>query len=196
MRADALRRREALIAAARELFVLHGDAVALESVAARAGVGIATLYRNFPTRRDLADATACAVLEDMQLAAAEARATFARQPEETWQAFMDQLVGLRLGSVIPALSHDPDASLSPQVAAAQSRTEQAVDAVLTQARDAGLLRADLGVTEFVLAVAKVSQPTTVHAPDAFPGFATRLMAMLVAGMRPDGRPLPSPRADT
>lgn len=195
MRADALRRREALIAAARELFLLHGDAVALDAVAARAGVGIATLYRNFPTRRDLADATACAVLEDMQLAASEASATFAEQPDATWQTFTDRLVGLQLGSVIPALSHDPEASLSPQVAAAQQRTEQAVEAVLAQARDAGLLRPDLGATEFVLAVAKVSQPATVHAPDAFPGFDTRLMAMLVAGMRPDGRPLPTPAAE-
>ncbi|MCC2307427.1 TetR/AcrR family transcriptional regulator [Cellulomonas chengniuliangii] len=192
MRADALRRREALIAAAREQFLLHGDAVALDAVAARAGVGIATLYRNFPTRRDLADATACAVLEDMQLAASEASATFAERPEATWHAFAERLVKLQLGSVIRALSHDPEASMSPQVAATQQRTEQAVEAVLAQARDAGLLREDLGATEFVLAVAKVSQPATVHAPDAFPGFGARLMAMLVAGMRPDGRPLPTP----
>ncbi len=191
MRADALRRREALIAAAREQFLLHGDAVALDAVAARAGVGIATLYRNFPTRRDLADATACAVLEDMQLAASEASATFAERPEATWRTFTDRLVGLQLGSVIRALSHDPEASMSPQVSAAQQRTEQAVEVVLAQARDAGLLRADLGATEFVLAVAKVSQPATVHAPEAFPGFDARLMAMLVAGMRPDGRPLPT-----
>jgi len=192
MRADALRRREALIAAAREQFLLHGDAVALDAVAARAGVGIATLYRNFPTRRDLADATACAVLEDMQLAASEASATFAERPEATWQEFTDRLVRLQLGSVIRALSHDPEASMSPQVSAAQQRTEQAVEVVLAQARDAGLLREDLGATEFVLAVAKVSQPATVHAPEAFPGFDARLMAMLVAGMRPDGRPLPAP----
>lgn len=190
MRADALRRREALIAAARELFLRDGEDVALETVAAHAGVGIATLYRNFPTRQDLADATACAVLEDMHLAATEAADGFATDPDQTWQAFMDRLVGLRLGVVIPALAHERDGTLAPVVAAAQTRTEAAVEQVLEQARAHRLLRADVGLVEFILAVAKVSQPTTVHAREAFPGLATRLMAMLIAGMRPDGTTLP------
>ena len=194
MRADAIRRREALIGAARELFLRHGDAVALEAVAARAGVGIATLYRNFPTRQDLVDATACAVLDDLLLAATEAGAILPGAPEPTWRAFVERLDALRLGAAIPALAHDPRAPLAPQVAAAQAQAERALDVVLAQARTAGLLRADLGTTEFVLAVARVGQPSMVHAPEAFPGFRSRLMAMLVAGMRPDGQALPGSSA--
>jgi AcrR family transcriptional regulator len=56
MRADARRNREKLLLAAVELFAGAGEDVALEAIAERAGVGIATLYRNFPTREALAAA--------------------------------------------------------------------------------------------------------------------------------------------
>ncbi|MBT2212481.1 MULTISPECIES: TetR/AcrR family transcriptional regulator [Actinomadura] len=53
LRADVRRNRENLLAAAREIFTSHGAESSLESVAERAGVGIGTLYRHFPTRQDL-----------------------------------------------------------------------------------------------------------------------------------------------
>jgi AcrR family transcriptional regulator len=52
-RADAERNARLLLAAARGLFDEHGPDVAMDDVARRAGVGNATLYRNFPTRSDL-----------------------------------------------------------------------------------------------------------------------------------------------
>ncbi|MEV0554640.1 MULTISPECIES: TetR/AcrR family transcriptional regulator [unclassified Streptomyces] len=52
-RKDAARNYDALITAAREAFAEHGAEASLEDVARRAGVGIGTLYRNFPTRRHL-----------------------------------------------------------------------------------------------------------------------------------------------
>src|SRR5450759_1493922 len=50
LRADALRNRARLLSAATEAFAAEGEDVALEAVAARAGVGIGTLYRHFPNR--------------------------------------------------------------------------------------------------------------------------------------------------
>jgi len=50
LRADAQRNRDKLLAAATEAFAEEGEDVALEAVAARAGVGIGTLYRHFPNR--------------------------------------------------------------------------------------------------------------------------------------------------
>ncbi|WP_309069118.1 helix-turn-helix domain-containing protein, partial [Microbacterium sp.] len=47
-RADARRNFDALIAAARDAFAEHGTGASLEDIARRAGVGIGTLYRNFP----------------------------------------------------------------------------------------------------------------------------------------------------
>ncbi|TWD82295.1 TetR family transcriptional regulator [Kribbella amoyensis] len=52
-RADAARNYDAILEAARETFAEQGADVALEEIARRAGVGIATLYRNFPTREQL-----------------------------------------------------------------------------------------------------------------------------------------------
>ncbi len=53
LRADAQRNRERILSAAEEVFVERGANVALEEVAKRAGVGIGTLYRRFPTREEL-----------------------------------------------------------------------------------------------------------------------------------------------
>jgi AcrR family transcriptional regulator len=52
-RADARRNFDALLAAARDAFAENGTEASLEDIARRAGVGIGTLYRNFPTRQDL-----------------------------------------------------------------------------------------------------------------------------------------------
>lgn len=57
LRADAALNRDRIVDAATELFGARGIAVPLDEVARRAGVGVATLYRRFPTRADLAAAT-------------------------------------------------------------------------------------------------------------------------------------------
>ena len=57
MRADAALNRDRIVDAATELLGARGIAVPLDEVARRAGVGVATLYRRFPTRADLAEAT-------------------------------------------------------------------------------------------------------------------------------------------
>jgi AcrR family transcriptional regulator len=53
LRADARRNRDAILRAARETFESEGVLASLDGIALRAGVGNATLYRNFPTREDL-----------------------------------------------------------------------------------------------------------------------------------------------
>ena len=53
LRADAQRNRQRLVAAAREVFAQRGLHVPVEDIARHAGVGVATLYRRFPTRADL-----------------------------------------------------------------------------------------------------------------------------------------------
>src|SRR6058998_1221337 len=55
-RADARRNYEKILAAAREAFAEGGESTALEEIARRAGVGIGTLYRHFPTRQALVEA--------------------------------------------------------------------------------------------------------------------------------------------
>ena len=70
-RADALRNYEKLVAAAREAFAKGGTATSLEEIARRAGVGIGTLYRNFPSRQDLLEAVYVEEVEALSRSAAE-----------------------------------------------------------------------------------------------------------------------------
>ncbi|WP_449260027.1 TetR/AcrR family transcriptional regulator, partial [Corynebacterium durum] len=53
MRKDARENREEILRVARLLFAQHGLEVSMRTIASTVGVGIATLYRNFPTRADL-----------------------------------------------------------------------------------------------------------------------------------------------
>ena len=55
-RADAVRNRERVLEAAKAIFSAGGPDASLEAVARRAGVGIGTLYRHFPTREALFEA--------------------------------------------------------------------------------------------------------------------------------------------
>jgi AcrR family transcriptional regulator len=65
VRADAARNRERLLAAADDAFAERGTEASLEDVARRAGVGIGTLYRHFPTRDDLVAALIEGEVEDL-----------------------------------------------------------------------------------------------------------------------------------
>src|SRR4051812_24837302 len=68
-RADARRNYEKLLAAAREAFTRHDRDASLEDIARRAGVGIGTLYRHFPTRTDLIQAVYVDEVEALSRAA-------------------------------------------------------------------------------------------------------------------------------
>jgi AcrR family transcriptional regulator len=89
LRADARRNRDAILQAAREAFELEGVLASLDGIAARAGVGNATLYRNFPTREDLLAAVMESDLED---ARAEAKRLVAELAPR--RAFAEWLIWL------------------------------------------------------------------------------------------------------
>jgi AcrR family transcriptional regulator len=64
LRADAVRNRAKVLDAARAAFAEHGASAQMEDVARRAGVGVGTVYRHFPTKQALADALAEARFDD------------------------------------------------------------------------------------------------------------------------------------
>ena len=91
MRADARRNRDKLLAAATDLFSEAGTDVALEAVARRAGVGVGTLYRHFPTREALVEAVYRHVVEDLCAAAEDLLAS--HPADEALAEWMDRFVG-------------------------------------------------------------------------------------------------------
>ena len=74
LRADAARNRASIVAVAREVFAEQGLEAPLEAIAARAGVGIATLYRRFPTREKLVAAALVGKVTEYAEAAEQALA--------------------------------------------------------------------------------------------------------------------------
>jgi AcrR family transcriptional regulator len=90
LRADARRNRERLLDAALELFIEAGPDVPLEAVAKRAGVGIGTLYRHFPTREALVEAAYRSEVANLWAAAEELLRD--RAPDAALAAFMDRFV--------------------------------------------------------------------------------------------------------
>src|SRR5579871_2037913 len=71
MRADARQNYEKLVKAATDAFAEHGSDAALDDIARRAGVGIGTLYRHFPTRQELIEATFCDQMDTLVAQAEE-----------------------------------------------------------------------------------------------------------------------------
>lgn len=115
MRADAQRNRDAILLAARETFEADGVLASLDGIALRAGVGNATLYRNFPTRDDL---LAAVLQTSVELSLAEAE-EFSRSasPREALAEWLFTLTWqMRIWHDLPyciAIARaDPDSSMN------------------------------------------------------------------------------------
>lgn len=89
-RADARRNFDALLGAARDAFATKGVGASLEDIARQAGVGIGTLYRNFPTRQDLLNAVYFGEIEELCVAADEAAGL---PPWEALTTWLQRFVG-------------------------------------------------------------------------------------------------------
>ncbi|WP_343466570.1 helix-turn-helix domain-containing protein [Rhodococcus aetherivorans] len=190
MRADAARRREALILAARDVLAERGHDAPLDAIAERAGVGIATLYRNFPTRDDLAHAVARRTLDEAGAAADRALAAMTSDPERAWAEFVDTAVRLRLGALIPALIVESYRELPDDVLEIREGTRARVTELVHAAQQAGLVRDDVQPIEVIMAVARLTRPHVRFVDDVVPALVPRMIAIYLAGLRPDGRPLP------
>lgn len=110
-RADALRNRERIVTAAREMFVEFGPYVPLDEVARRAGVGNATVYRNFPDREALAREVVCSVM-DRTAEAAEAALAESGDAFAALSRFVHTSVDERIGALCPMLQ-GPSTSTTP-----------------------------------------------------------------------------------
>lgn len=159
-RADALRNRERIVTAAREMFVEQGPEVPLDEVARRAGVGNATVYRHFADRGELVHHVVLSVtdrvtgLADGAIAAAEADPGAAF---EALRGFAHAAVDERIGALCPILSEAVDPG-HPDLHAARVRLEDAVEGLMARARAAGELRTDIAVGDLMVALSQLTRP--------------------------------------
>jgi AcrR family transcriptional regulator len=178
LRADAERNRAALLTAAREIFGEQGLDASLDEIARRAGVGNATLYRRFPTRRDLV----VEVFAD-QMSAYVRLAETALVESDPWAAFVGYLTRLfemqatdrGLSELLVTTSFDGDERL----AAVRTAAQRGANAVIERAQAVGALRAgftrqDIGI----LMKANAGVVQRAADPDAW----RRQLALLVGGL--------------
>ncbi|MFE9612069.1 TetR/AcrR family transcriptional regulator [Streptomyces sp. NPDC006012] len=184
-RADALRNRERIVGAAREMFVEYGPDVPLDEIARRAGVGNATVYRNFPDRDALVCEVVCSVMDRTALAAEEALA-------ETGDAFaaLERFVHTaadeRISALCPMVSSTFDRD-HPDLEAARERTERLINEVMDRAKAAGQLRPDVGVGDVTVAVAQLSRPPAGVGCFGVDRFVHRHLQLFLDGLRAPAR---------
>ena len=187
-RADAQRNSARVVRAAIAAFEEVGAAVPLEEIARRAGVGIATLYRLFGGRDGLIrEAFATFFVEEVEPLAQAART--ADDPcDGLATALARTLDALAAHRVLLDVAQETSAVT---VAVAERYLLQLGD-VLEAAQRTGRVRPDLVVRD--LAAVVVMALSTAHAGDPANADPHRYLALLMAGMRPAGEPLPPPAA--
>lgn len=179
-RADAVRNRERIVAAAREAFAEAGPEASLNEIARRAGVGPGTLYRNFSGRPELLAAvlkdrvdTLCARARDL-LSADSAGDGLA----EWLRAFLDHArVNQGLGGALMLEQLEATGALGTDC---HQRILDAVTALLARVQDAGAARRDLAPADLLQLVVGIALSTTHKqaSPDD-PEQAKRLLGLVL-----------------
>jgi AcrR family transcriptional regulator len=191
LRRDAQRNRDAILAAARQVFCDHGLEAPLEEIARRAGVGIGTLYRRFPSRVELLDAVLADTVQAHVDAAEQALAT-----DDPWEGFACYLEETcRLQAANRGLN-DAMGMRFPRataVEAAKARLFELVGELVRRAQASGQLRSDLTLEDLAFlnwANARILQAgRAAGAPDAW----RRHLGFLLDGFRAErAHPLPQP----
>lgn len=149
-RADAARNFDALVAAGRDAFAEQGSTASLEDIARRAGVGIATLYRNFPTRDDLIDTLYLGEVDALAQAALEVADLEPWEALEAWLHRFVQYVGTKR-ALLEGLNR-------PSSVLEQCRTIMfdAGEPLLRRAQDAGEADPDVTISDVVKLVSGVA----------------------------------------
>ncbi|WP_019887133.1 TetR/AcrR family transcriptional regulator [Streptomyces purpureus] len=155
-RADALRNRERIVGAAREMFVEFGPDVPFDEIARRAGVGNATLYRHFPERAALVHEVVLSVMSRTTELARDA----AEEESDTFDAvrrFAHGAADERIGALCPMLAGVFDLD-HPELLVERARLEEAVQGLFDRAQQAGRLRADVAVGDLLVALSQLTRP--------------------------------------
>lgn len=153
LRADARRNLERVVTAATAVFVERGLDATVAEVAARAGVGKATVYRSFPTRAELLAATVLRRLgwyEDRLLVALAQDDVELAISSYVEDAFQQLRTDRGLGDVLRSLT-------TPPVPAAADRLRQLSDRLVQRGVRAGVLRADVTEPDLRLLVSGLNR---------------------------------------
>jgi len=194
LRADAERNRQRLITAAREVFAERGLDVPIEDIARHAGVGVATLYRRFPTRADLI----AGAFEAKMAGYADAVAHALTEPDP-WAGFcgyIEQVCAMQADDRGFANVLTMTFPTARRFEAERDRAYHAYVELIGRAKAAGKLREDFSpedVVMLLMANAGVVAATADAAPEVWRRFAAYMIQAFSAR---DAAPLPPAPAPT
>jgi len=154
-RSDALRNRARLLAAARELFIARGPDVPYTEIAKAAQVGVGTIYRHFPTREELIEATYRSELDVVCAAAGELLAS--RPPAEALRIWMDHFIEymttkLGLSDAIRAVV----ASGGNPFVHSRDKLNHALGSLLDAPRTAGITRPEVTADDLLMTLSRIA----------------------------------------
>ena len=179
MRRDARDNRERIMAAAEAVFGERAAAGSTEDVARLAGVGIATVFRHFPTKDALVEAT---LLRHFERLVEQVR-TLDEHPDPA--AALRATVGLLIESGTTKLTlagqlADRRGRVPPTVVAASRQLQSAVERILRRARDAGAVRPGVEIGEVYLLIRALAHASATMPTD--PATLRRAVDLVLAGM--------------
>ena len=178
-RADAIRNRERVLEAAKAVFSAGGPEASLEAVARRAGVGIGTLYRHFPTREALFEAVYRREVQQLSELAEQLKSE--ADPVDAlrrWLRSNVEFVATKKG-MITALALAVQGS-SELYAYSFDRLTKAVGALLDRAVAAGEIRSDISPEDLLRALVGMCY---LHDQPGWQKSVVRLLDVFVDGLR-------------
>lgn len=184
LRADAQRNRDRLVEVARAAFAAADDTVPLEVIARDAGVGIGTLYRNFPTRESLVEAVYAAELDAVTSSASTLLDKL--PPDAALRAWLDRyalFAATKRGMIDTLRAGWSSGRITTPTT--RERITAAIGSIVAAGAEASSLRADVDPDDITAMILGVFVSTSANRDSKQAG---RLLDLLVDSLRPPGRP--------
>ena len=180
LRADAVRNRERVLEAAREVFAEHGVGVPIDDVARRAEVGVGTVYRHFPTKEHLFEAILVDSIQRMSAAARDAA-----EADDAGGAFFEFLLvvtgqggeNMAVADALAESGHD-----FHEVSRRHKQDfETAFGVLLRRAQESGAVRADAEPGDVLMLLGSACRAASTD--EAARERSLRLIAIVADGLR-------------
>lgn len=188
-RADAARNDARILAAARDVFVELGSDAPVATIAERAGVGMGTLYRRFPSKEDLVRALSIASMSETRQAAERALTH-----PDPWQGFCDFIDACVEAGADGSPRLTAPFQVTEEILRESRRAREAVQRLVDRAQASGDLRDDVNAHDIVLLLHVLRELRVAHRRRD-PALRRRFQAVVLDGLRPTAaHPLPAPPA--
>jgi AcrR family transcriptional regulator len=192
-RADARRNRKRILAAAREQFAEHGVDVHMERIARAAGVGVGTVYRHFPAKKDLLQA-----LADERFAGFAETARASLEDPDPWRGFCELMRECgRVTATDRALSEAMDQF--PELCAASAekvRLQELSGELIERAKASGAMRAEFTTDDIPSLMRGLARATATHESGPPAISWERYLNIMLAGLRAGADDTPQAEATT